>query len=86
MIDKEFSKEDKIAKIPGVGTLTYMPPEVLEDGINYSCKSEGCTPKQDIWSLGVIMYNALSAQFPFDEENVKKMKNKIMNCDFGFNQ
>ena len=45
MIDNDFTKEDIDENVPGVGTLNYMPPEVLDDGIKYKSDSPGCTTK-----------------------------------------
>lgn len=42
------------------GTVYYMAPEVRMMNNNY-------TNKVDIWSLGVILFNCLSGQYPFNE-------------------
>ena len=63
--------------VPGVGTLTYMSPEMLKDGIKYNATSPGCTHMQDMWSLGVIIFNSLSSKFPFDHENERLLRRKI---------
>lgn len=83
-MEGDFTPEELKADVPGVGTLTYMPPEVLEDGVKYNARSKGCTHKQDMWSLGVIIFNALSTKFPFDHENEKKLKFKILTNDYDF--
>ena len=58
-----------------VGTLVYCAPEVLQSNYNEQC---------DIWSCGVIMYLLLSGKFPFWGENEDEIQNKILNCDYNF--
>jgi serine/threonine protein kinase len=55
-----------------VGSVHCIAPEVLE-GKSYNCKI-------DIWSLGVILYNLLLGEFPFEdeEENDERIANKIV--------
>ncbi len=45
------------------GTLCYMAPEV---GANLLDRNE-YGPSADIWSIGVVLYNAISGKLPFDE-------------------
>ena len=47
-------KEDKNIK----GTMGYIPPEIL--------KGEGFDQRADLYSLGVIFYQALTGKIPFD--------------------
>ena len=42
----------------GVGTLSYQSPELIN--------SEAYGPANDIWALGVILYEMLAGVHPFD--------------------
>lgn len=52
-----FRPAQEISTTPG-GTLLYMAPEVFRHNM---------TVKIDIWSVGVILYNLLTGEFPFME-------------------
>ncbi len=54
-----------------MGTLAFMSPEQL--------KGETLTPKTDIWSLGVVMYEMISGHLPFDEEYPQAAMYAILN-------
>jgi len=41
------------------GTKAYMSPEILDEGV-YDCKT-------DIWSMGVMLYQLLTFQIPFNK-------------------
>jgi serine/threonine-protein kinase len=41
-----------------VGTLAYMAPEQLTEGL--------VTPAADVWALGVVMYEAVTGRLPYD--------------------
>ena len=47
----------------------YIAPEILQDEI-YSKKS-------DIWSLGIILFELCSQQFPFPQQNPSSFKDTI---------
>lgn len=48
------------------GTLAYMAPERLE-------RSDACDQKQDIYSIGVILYELLAGKLPYDSEGLEPM-------------
>ncbi|CDW78251.1 mitogen-activated protein kinase kinase 6-like [Stylonychia lemnae] len=55
-----------------VGTLTYMSPERME-GENYSAKG-------DIWSLGIVIVEMITGEFPYPEtRDFLEMHNLIAN-------
>lgn len=54
------------------GTLRYVPPEIA------SGEAYTCSPKIDIWSLGIILYLLHNKEFPF-EGNDNDTLDKIVN-------
>ena len=50
------------------GTQYYMAPEVLDGEYNWQC---------DIWSVGILLYVLLSGKFPFYDENLSVLYDKI---------
>jgi len=54
-----------------LGTPSYMSPEQL--------KGEGVSSKSDLFSLGILFYEILSAQKPFRAENETSLVLKIIN-------
>lgn len=60
------------------GTLNYIAPEIV--------KNNGYDGYMaDIWACGVILYFCLAGKWPFDDENVHKLLDKIIIGDFNFN-
>ena len=60
-----------------VGTPAYLAPEVLYPTI---LKKRGFNRSLDMWSTGVIIYVALSGQFPFNE--MVDIEDQIKNAQF----
>jgi serine/threonine-protein kinase len=55
----------------GMGTYTYMPPEQFVDASSADRTS-------DIYSLGVVMYQALTSTIPFSGANLGALMNAIL--------
>ncbi len=64
-IDSEETKIDLTS--PGVGTYWYLPPEVFDE-----CKPH-VSPKVDIWSIGVVLYQMLYGKCPFESKSIAKL-------------
>eukprot|EP00051_Salpingoeca_urceolata_P011379 m.140870 g.140870 ORF g.140870 m.140870 type:complete len:615 (+) comp17096_c0_seq1:507-2351(+) len=60
---------DEIEAGDDAGTLHYMAPEVLK-GQKYGYAV-------DVWAAGVIFFNLLSGDYPFDSENEQELARKI---------
>ena len=59
------------------GTLDYLPPEMLRGGGRDNYYSE----KVDLWSLGVLMYEFLVGEAPFEDTQVMTQR-KIMRGEY----
>ena len=53
------------------GSLLYLAPEVL------SGEDNRANPALDVWSLGCILYNLLTASYPFDGQSREEIAKKI---------
>lgn len=54
-----------------LGSPGYMAPEIL--------KNEPLTPKADLFSLGVVLFEALTGHKPFEGESIASVTMKILN-------
>ena len=57
------------------GTPYYASPEVWRD--------EPYDIKSDIWSLGCVTFEMLALHPPFRAENMEKLYNKVIQCQYG---
>ncbi|MCA8922440.1 MAG: serine/threonine protein kinase, partial [Planctomycetes bacterium] len=55
-----------------VGTPSYMAPEQFE------ATRAGQTPAVDVWSLGVLLYEALTERLPFHGASVVQLATRVM--------
>ncbi len=53
------------------GSPHYASPEIIRGD-----KYDG--PTSDVWSCGVVLYALLTGNLPFDDENIRKLLNKVM--------
>ena len=57
------------------GTPYYASPEVWRD--------EPYDMKSDVWSLGCVTFEMLALHPPFRAENMEKLYNKVIQCQYG---
>lgn len=57
------------------GTPHYTAPEVLKKDYSYQC---------DIWSLGVVLYELLSGQMPFEGRSISEVYRNICEGKYDF--
>jgi serine/threonine-protein kinase len=56
----------------GVGSPLYMSPEQMSTPIEVDARA-------DIWSLGIVLFELLTARVPFDGETLPEVCNKVLN-------
>jgi aurora kinase len=52
------------------GTLDYLPPEMVKPGGGGGSEDRSYDEKVDLWSLGVLMYEFLVGEAPFEDTPV----------------
>jgi serine/threonine protein kinase len=67
--------QDTIPPYVLMGTLPYRAPEALVGDMR------GLSPRSDIWSIAVVMYQVLSGRLPFAEEDTRKLSEEISFAD-----
>ena len=72
-LSERFKKKDNYCP---AGSPHYISPEALSGKI---------TPKNDIWSVGIIFYLYCFGKLPFDSENRKELFRQIREDDINFN-
>jgi serine/threonine protein kinase len=60
-----------------VGTPGYQAPEVLDDSYGDECRAALSPPKEDVWALGVTLYQMLFLTLPFAGENLYEIVRAI---------
>ncbi|OHT09487.1 hypothetical protein TRFO_04576 [Tritrichomonas foetus] len=78
LIDFGMSKAcyDEVLKTR-CGSPFYVAPEVILGNKNY-------TKKVDIWSLGILLYYMMTGNYPFYENNIKKLMTMIVENEVTF--
>jgi len=61
-----------------LGTPAYISPEMAQGKTNYSNHSPGV----DLYSFGIVMYELLTGQLPFDDDNIQSLLLQHVNEDF----
>ena len=63
-----------------IGTPNYIAPEIIECIIKRDSTENLISFEIDIWSVGVILYVLICGEFPFLDETLDKMCEKILTC------
>jgi hypothetical protein len=68
------NEDDQLAEAPAtMGTLAYMSPEVVRGASHHT------DARADIYSLGVVLYQALTGRLPFVAHSAEQYREQILN-------
>jgi len=72
---KFVKSKSSAASVSAKGTPMFMAPEVIKGNYDKRC---------DLWSLGVVAYQCLSGELPFQANKIEELQLKIKSRDFDF--
>lgn len=77
LMDFGLARSSETSSLPGrsrlLGTLAYMPPEQL--------RGEAVGPRSDLYSLGVVAYEALTGRLPFEADDEGSLLARVQTGD-----
>ena len=73
----DFNLIAKVGEIDSslCGTLEYMPPQRLS--FSSRCK-KAVSPAEDVWAIGIILYEMLTGHVPFPGDDQEEVLEKIL--------
>ncbi|MBI3652459.1 MAG: serine/threonine protein kinase [Acidobacteria bacterium] len=78
LLDFGIAKSDASPQLTAtgdvIGTLQYLSPEQIKGG--------GADPRSDIWALGVLLYEMVSGQVPFNATTLGRLCDSIMKSEY----
>ncbi|KAE9542770.1 hypothetical protein AGLY_002681 [Aphis glycines] len=77
----KLNRDGKICVRMPVGTSEYLAPEVLIFMQSNSKSMEGYGPQCDLWSVGIVAYEMVTGDTPFNSEQQAVIYSNILNFD-----